>query len=149
MARAAVASRVGRAGRAGTASKVGVASERLRARPGPARSKPRTQGRRKPKAKARRSPRGRVAGGTVWIALVALGLAGVVALNVAVLRLNVRFEELGRERAQLRAENAELACQIATRASSARIQTIARERLGLVPAAPDQWTYLDLRRATR
>jgi cell division protein FtsL len=79
---------------------------------------------------------------------VAVLLAGVVALNVAVLRLNVRFEELGKERAKLRAENAELASQIATRAASARIHTLARGR-GLVPAGPDQWTYLDLRRESR
>ena len=122
----------------------------IRTRPGPARAKPRAQPKpkSKPRAKARRSPRGRVASGTVWIGLIAVCLAGVVARNVAVLRLNVRFEELGRERVQLRAENAELASQIATRAASARIQTIARDRLGLVPAGPDQWTYLQLRRAS-
>src|SRR5688572_5514563 len=119
------------------------AATAIRTRPAPARTKPRP----KPKPQARSAPRGRVAGGAVWIALVSGCLAGVVALNVAVLRLNVRFEELGRERTQLRAENAELSSQIATRAASIRIQTIARERLGLVPAAPDQWTYLELRRS--
>jgi cell division protein FtsL len=120
------------------------AAAAARARPAPARTKPRAKP--KPKPRARSAPRGRVASGTVWIGLVAGCLAGVVALNVAVLRLNVRFEELGRERTQLRAENAELSSQIATRAASIRIQTIARDRLGLVPAAPDQWTYLELRR---
>jgi cell division protein FtsL len=123
------------------------AAAAARARPAPARTKPRPKP--KPKQRARRSPRGRVASGTVWIGLVAVCLAGVVALNVAVLRLNVRFEELGRERAQLKAENAELSSQIGTRAASVRIQTIARDRLGLLPATPDQWTYLDLRRASR
>jgi cell division protein FtsL len=147
MGRSAAASRVGHAGRAGTASKVGVASERLRARPAPAKAKPRQKP--KPKPQARRAPRRRVAGGAVWIGLVAVCLTGVVALNVAVLRLNVRLEELGRERSQLRAENAELSSQIASRAASVRIQTIARDRLGLLPATPDQWTYLDLRRASR
>lgn len=71
-------------------------------------------------------------------------LAGVVALNVAVLRLNVQLEELGREKARLRAENADIASEIATRAAAGRIQTLARGRLGLQPAAADQWTYLDL-----
>ena len=123
------------------------AAAAARARPAPARTKPRPKP--KPKQRARRSPRGRVASGTVWIGLVAVCLAGVVALNVAVLRLNVRFEELGRERSQLKAENAELSSQIGTRAASVRIQTIARDRLGLLPATPDQWTYLDLRRASR
>jgi hypothetical protein len=71
-------------------------------------------------------------------------LAGVVALTVAVLPLNAQYEELGRERAMGRADNAELASEIASRAAAARIQDLARGS-GLVPAAPDQWTYLDLR----
>jgi cell division protein FtsL len=75
-------------------------------------------------------------------------LTGVVALNVAVLRLNVQYEELGRERAKVRADNAELASEIASRAAAARIQDLARGS-GLVPAAPDQWTYLDLQAPAR
>ena len=34
-----------------------------------------------------------MAGGVVWIGLVAVLLAGVVALNVAVLRLNVQLDQ--------------------------------------------------------
>jgi cell division protein FtsL len=121
----------------------------VRPRPGPARARPKSRPRPRPAPKARRAPRNRVAGGAVWIGLVAFLLSGVVALNVAVLRLNVRFEELGQERSKLRADNAELGSEIASRAAAARIQGIARGRLGLVPAAPDQWTYLDLRRSSR
>lgn len=128
---------------------MGRSAAAVRARPAPAKSRPRPKPKPKPKPQARRAPRRRVAGGAVWIGLVAVCLTGVVALNVAVLRLNVRLEELGRERSQLRAENAELSSQIASRAASVRIQTIARDRLGLLPATPDQWTYLDLRRASR
>jgi cell division protein FtsL len=82
----------------------------------------------------------------VWIAVVAVLLAGVVALNVAVLRLNVQMDELGRERNQLRADNAQLSTQIAARAASGRIVSIAGDRFGLAPATPENWTYLDLRR---
>jgi cell division protein FtsL len=71
-------------------------------------------------------------------------LAGVVALNVAVLRLNLRFDELAQERAQLRAENAELASNLATRAASTRTSRLARSTLGLVPAESSTTTYLDL-----
>lgn len=124
---------------------MGRAAAAATARPAPVRSRPKAR----PKAKARRAPRGRVAGGAVWIGLVSALLAGVVALNVAVLRLNVRLEELGSERSRLRAESADLSSQIAARASSGRIQTLARGRLGLEPAATDQWTYLDLRRPAR
>jgi cell division protein FtsL len=122
------------------------AATAVRPRRGPARAKPRPQA--KPRTVAKRSPRARVAGGAAWIGLVAFLLAGVVALNVAVLRLNVQFEELGQERSRLRAENADLSSQIASKAQAGRIQTIAR-RVGLEPAGADQWTYLDLRRAER
>lgn len=118
----------------------------------PARAHPRPKPKARPRPRAtprpRKAQRSRVAGGAAWIGLVAFLLAGVVALNVAVLRLNVRFEELGQERSKLRADNAELESQLASRAAAARIQGIARGR-GLVPAAPDQWTYLDLRAAPR
>ncbi len=76
---------------------------------------------------------------------MALLLAGVVALNVAVLRLNVRLDELGHERAQLRADNAQLNSEIASHAASGRIVALGG-RLGLTPAGADRWTYLDLRK---
>ncbi len=87
----------------------------------------------------------RVAGGVAWIGLVAVLLAGVVALNVAVLRLNMRLDELGRERAALRAENAELATRLSRAAAAGRIENLAQKRLGLVPAEPDETTYVRLR----
>src|SRR4051794_41868514 len=52
----------------------------------PARTRRRAQGRGLPKR--------RVAGGVVWIALVAVLLTGIVALNVAVLKLNLRLHPL-------------------------------------------------------
>lgn len=85
-----------------------------------------------------------MAGGAVWIALVAFLLAGVVAMNVAVLRLNVQLDSLGTERSRLRAENAELSSQIASKAQAGRIQMLARGQLGLEPAQAGQWTYLEL-----
>ena len=85
-----------------------------------------------------------VRGGVVWIVMVAALLAGVVAMNVAVLRLNVRLDELGRERASLQAQNAALASQLSSAASLARIETLARKRLGLVPADPSQTLYVRL-----
>jgi len=54
------------------------------------------------RAQARGVPKRRVAGGVVWIASVAVLLTGIVALNVAVLRLNLRLDGLGEERAKLR-----------------------------------------------
>lgn len=103
-------------------------------------TKPRTSRQRHPTA------RKRVAGGVAWIVVVAALLAGVVALNVAVLRLNLRLDDLGQERAQLRAENAALASKLASAASTARIQRMAQERLGVAPADPSQTTYVHIRR---
>jgi cell division protein FtsL len=110
-----------------------------RALPAPSRPKARP----KPRAKAKPAPRRRVAGGVVWIGLVSVLLAGVVALNVAVLRLNVKLDEAQHERNQLRADNAQLSTDIASRAATGRIVSVASDRLGLTPATPD---YLDLRK---
>ena len=102
---------------------------------------------RKPRPAQRRRPqaRPRVFGGAVWIGFLAVLLAGVVALNVAVLRLNMQLDELGRERANLRADNAALASRYSSEHATARIQELAR-KAGLVPAEPDDTTYVELGR---
>src|SRR6266511_4103572 len=83
-------------------------------------------------------PKHRVAGGVLWIVLVTALLAGVVAMNVAVLQLNVASDKIARQRAALLAKNAELKSQLSSAAATARIQSLAHNRLGLVPADPDQ-----------
>jgi cell division protein FtsL len=86
----------------------------------------------------------RVSGGVLWIAIVAGLLAGVVATNVAVLRLNMKLDRLGRERADLRAQNAELSSQLSSAASAPRIQRLAAKQLGWVQATSDQTSYYKL-----
>lgn len=86
----------------------------------------------------------RVTGGVFWIGIVATLLAGVVATNVAVLRLNMKLDRLGRERTDLRAQNAQLSSQLSRAASAPRIQKLAAKRLGWVQATSDQTTYLKL-----
>src|SRR2546425_3960323 len=88
----------------------------------------------------------RVTGGVFWIGIVATLLAGVVATNVAVLRLNMKLDSLGHERADLQAQNAQLSSQLSSAASAPRIQKLAVKRLGWGQAAPDQTTYLTLPR---
>ncbi len=122
---------------------VGAAVAKPARKPVRARSKPRAvPGPRRSQSKA-------VAGGVVWIVCVTALLAGVVALNVAVLRLNVELDELAREKQELRAGNNELASRLASVEASGRIQTLARRQLGLVPAEPDQTTYVSLEAAGR
>jgi cell division protein FtsL len=103
----------------------------------------------RPQPKQRPAPREvkrqrRVAGGVAWIGVVAVLLAGVVAMNVAVLRLNMELDRLGRERADLQAQNAALSSQLSSQASAPRIQGVAAKRLGLVQGTPDQTSYVTL-----
>ena len=100
----------------------------------------------RPRPGTARQPRERsgILGGVVWIAALAGLLAGVVALNVAVLRLNMRLDELGRERTELRAANATLSSQLSSAAAGPQVESVARARLGLVEAPPEQTFYVDL-----
>ncbi len=106
--------------------------------------------RRQPPARARvRRParkEKRVSTGVLWIAFVGALLAGIVAINVAVLRLNVQNDNLGRERVSLLEKRAQLASQLSSAAATSRIQDAAHHKLGLVPASPDQTVYLHLPR---
>jgi cell division protein FtsL len=87
-----------------------------------------------------------VTDGVFWIGALAALLAGVVAMNVAVLRLNMTLDRLGRDRAQLRADTATLQSQLSSAAATGRIETMAMKRLGYAPATPDQTTYVHLGR---
>jgi cell division protein FtsL len=82
----------------------------------------------------------------LWIGVVAALLAGVVATNVAVLRLNMKLDRLSRERADLRAQTAALSSQLSSASSAPRIQQLAASQLGWVQAPADQTTYFNLRR---
>ena len=95
-----------------------------------------------PAARRRASGR-RFTGGIVWISMLALLLAGVVALNVAVLRVNVGLTKLGKQELQLQAQNAALASNVSSAAASLKIEATAR-RLGLVPAPATDTSYIDL-----
>lgn len=104
---------------------------------------PRKRSKPKPAPPRRTAKERSLAGGVLWIVLLAALLAGIVALNVAVLRLNMQLEQLARERAELRAHNAELASRISSSAAAPKIETIARS-LGLVRAEPADTTYVEL-----
>ena len=96
---------------------------------------------------ARPAPVARAFGGIVWIVVLAVFLAGVVAVNVAVLQLNVRLDGLAHERVELRADNARIRSELSSAAAAARIESLARTRLGLVRADPETTSYVQL--ATR
>ncbi len=89
-------------------------------------------------------PRAPFAGGVAWILLIGVMLAGIVAVNVLVLQLNMEFDGLSRERAQLRADNAVLRSRLSSASSQLRIEDAARVRLGLQEADALTTTYVRL-----
>jgi cell division protein FtsL len=93
------------------------------------------------KRAARRAP---FAGGIAWIVLVGVLLAGVVAVNVLVLQLNVDLDRYGRERAELKAEGARLRSELSSASANVRIESDATSKLGLVPADPATTTYVQV-----
>jgi hypothetical protein len=106
----------------------------------PARRAPRTKRRAVPR---RRTEGRRVTSGIVWISLFAVLLAGVVALNVAVLRANIALNNENQKQLQLQSENQTLSSLVSSAGSSLRIQQAAH-RLGLVPAQAADTSYLNL-----
>jgi cell division protein FtsL len=83
-------------------------------------------------------------GGIAWIVVVGVLLAGIVAVNVVVLQLNMQFDRLGNERAQLQADNALLRSQLSSASANVRIEDAATSKLGLVAADPLTTTYVRL-----
>ena len=73
-------------------------------------------------------------------------LAGVVFVNLAVLRLNLRLDSATQERTKLRAQNAALSSQLSSALASPRIQALAHSQDGLVQADPSTIGYIDLSR---
>jgi len=101
----------------------------------------------RPKTRTRtrvRSQR-RVRGGIAWIATFAIVLTGVVALNVAVLRVNMQVSRLDKAQIELQAQNAALTSQVSSAASAQRIEQAAH-RLGYVPAPATDTSYIELPR---
>jgi cell division protein FtsL len=96
-------------------------------------------------APRRRAQPRRLRGGILWIALFALLLTGVVAVNVAVLRAHVAVNQLDKQQLQLQQENSTLAAQVSSAGASQRIEQIAY-RFGLRPAPGADTSYIDLGR---
>ena len=123
------------------------AAARPRARPeaAPARRARDTTPRARPRP--REAPRPRLAGGVAWILVVAVLLAGIVALNVAVLRLNMDAGRLDARKDTLLAANAVLVAEHSRLAKTDRVEAIAREQLGLV--APEETSYVEIQNRGR
>ncbi len=110
----------------------------------PARTRPRQPPEPKPQPKRRARQKTHARGAILWIAVSAVLLAGVVFVNLAVLRLNLAVDKTTQERTQLRAATAQLQSQLSAALASPRIQTQARRVDGLVPADPSTIGYINL-----
>jgi cell division protein FtsL len=104
------------------------------------RPRPRT----KPHTRTRKRTQARARGGILWIVVSGILLAGVVFVNVAVLRLNLSLDSTNSERTKLRADNALLQSNLSRELASSQIQTRAAKELGLTYADPSQYGYVNL-----
>ena len=93
------------------------------------------------RARRKTKTRARARGGILWIAVSGILLAGVVFVNVAVLRLNINLDSANQQRVKLRAQNAALQSQLASALGSQRIQAQTHGQDGLVPSTP---SYLNI-----
>lgn len=95
-------------------------------------------GRRSP-ARSVRAPR--VANGVVWIVVLAAVLAGVVAVNVAVLRLNLQLDDLNRKRTDLKERITNAEYTISRMSATGSIEQQARSE-GLVESPSVSFVHL-------
>ena len=92
-------------------------------------------------------PEAHFGGGSSGSSSSARFLAGVVAINVLVLRLNVELDELRHTRAEMKADIAATRAQLSSASANARIEGEAATKLGLIPADPNDTTYVPPRDA--
>jgi cell division protein FtsB len=95
-------------------------------------------------AERRRSAPRLLGGGVLWIVVFTALLAGVVAVNVAVLRLNLQLDGVASDDTQLKADIADLRSELSNKAATYQIERRARNDLGLVQADPGQTTFVRL-----
>ena len=86
------------------------------------------------------------AGGMVhvgaWLTAVALSLIVLVTLHVGLLKKNMEFNNLIKEKNSLTSENARLSSEIAALSSPERIESIAAGPLGMVSPGKVQYVYI-------
>jgi hypothetical protein len=98
----------------------------------------------KPHTRTRKRTQARARGGILWIVVSGILLAGVVFVNVAVLRLNLSLDSTNSERTKLRADNALLQSNLSRELASAHIETRAAKEFGLTYVDPTTYGYVNL-----
>ena len=112
-----------------------LAERRGTALPGAGKPAPRLEPVEAPAALRRTSPRLSLGAKLVIFGVcMALLAVGRVTLSFAVVQKNLQTQSVMRAQRELRAQNGQLASKVARLASTVRIQKLAIERYGLVPA---------------
>jgi cell division protein FtsL len=101
-------------------------------------------GKKRTRRTAKAAERRPLAGGVLWIVLLATLLAGVVAVNVAVLQLTMSLSKTSRQRIELQGDVARLQGELSSAASTYRLQQEAHGSLGLVQADSSTTRYVEL-----
>lgn len=104
-------------------------------RPATPRQVPRAAPRSLPRSLADRRLIDRLIRGRAWIPLLGILLAGIVAMRVEVLKLNVSVGRSVALASQLQSENQILSASVASRSADARIEALA-EKLGMSMPGP-------------
>jgi cell division protein FtsL len=107
-------------------------------------AKPKAAPKRRTTAKTTGRRRARARGGVLWIAVTGALLAGVVFVNVAVLRLNLQLDKTNQQFAKLDSANHNLQSQLSSASASPRIQAAAAKADGLVQSDPSTITFIRL-----
>jgi cell division protein FtsL len=98
----------------------------------------------RPRPRSRKRAQARTRGGILWIAVSGFLLAGVVFVNVAVLRLNLALDGATADRVKLHAENAALQSELSSKLRAGAIQAQASKQLGLQYQDPSEYGYVNL-----
>jgi hypothetical protein len=99
----------------------------------------------RPRAGARtRKAQARARGGILWIAVSGILLAGVVFVNVAVLRMNLALDSANSDRAKLHAQIATLQSEYSSELRSGHITAQAVKQFGLYYQDPSEYGYVHL-----
>ena len=98
----------------------------------------------RPRPRSRKKSQSRARGGILWIAVSGILLAGVVFVNVAVLRLNLALDGANSERVEAARRERCAAVAALERARIAADPVAGAARLGLVYADPSDYGYVDL-----
>ena len=97
----------------------------------------------RPKAQRRQRRALRVRAPLVWMAVFALLLVGVVAVNVAVLRAHVAVNDLDKQITQLQLEKTNLASEYSSATAPPRVEAAAG-KAHLIAAPALDTSYLDM-----